>query len=128
MVDIIEQKRFYHRECCKTFWNLNEVKRAEKRFSGLYNYKQSGQIMLDRNVRWPSFKQGNQLECENLPMLRRLQFETYNKKLSSKGFYRRLNRISEADDAPADDVMHRNTCLVMLKEKMIKRELIFYGS
>ena len=128
MVDIIEQKRFYHRECCKTFWNLNEVKRAEKRFNGLYNYKQSAQIMLDRNVRWPSFKQGNQLECENLPMLRRLQFETYNKKLSSKGFYRRLNRISEADDAPADDVMHRNTCLVMLKEKMIKRELIFYGS
>ena len=84
--------------------------------------------MLDRNVRRPSFKQGNQLECENLPMLRRLQSETYNEKLSSKGFYRRLNRISAAHDAPADDGMHRNTCWVMLKEKMIKRELKFYGS
>ena len=37
--------------------------------------------MLDRIVRRPSFKQGNQLEYEKLPMLRRLQYETYNKKL-----------------------------------------------
>ena len=31
-------------------------------------------------------------------------------KLSNKGFYRRLNVISAANDAPADDVMYRNTC------------------
>ena len=37
--------------------------------------------MLDRTVRRPSFKQGNQLEYEKLPMLRRLQYEAYNKKL-----------------------------------------------
>ena len=37
--------------------------------------------MLDRNVRRPSFKQGNQLKYENRPILRRLQSETYNKKL-----------------------------------------------
>ena len=37
--------------------------------------------MLDRTVRRPSFKQGNQLEYEKLPILRRLQSETYNKKL-----------------------------------------------
>ena len=28
MVDIIKQNEFYHRGCYKTFWNLNEVKRA----------------------------------------------------------------------------------------------------
>ena len=92
-------------------------------------------------------------------MLRRLQPETYNKKLclicqienknilhciqtlqmgdkmlsvaqklSNKGFYRRLNVISAANDAPANDVMYHKTCWVMLKEKMIKRELKFYGS
>ena len=37
--------------------------------------------MLHRNVCRPSFKQGNQLEYEKLPILRRLQSETYNKKL-----------------------------------------------
>ena len=37
--------------------------------------------MLDRNVRRPSFKQGNQLKYENRPILRRLQSETYNKNL-----------------------------------------------
>ena len=61
--------------------NLNEVKRAEKRFSSLNNDKQSAQIMLDRKVGRPSFKQGNQLEYEGQPMLRRSQSEPYNKKL-----------------------------------------------
>ena len=78
VVDIIKQNGSYHRECCKTFWNLNEAKSAEKRFNGLNNDKQPAQIMLDRNVRIPSFKQGNQLEYEKLPMLRRFQSETYN--------------------------------------------------
>ena len=81
VVDIIKQNGFYHRECYKTFWILNEVKRAGKRFNGLNNDKQSGQIMLYRNVRRPSFKQGNPLEYEKLPILRRYQSETYNKKL-----------------------------------------------
>ena len=49
-------------------------------------------------------------------------------KLSNKGFYRRLNVISAANDAPAEDVMYRNTCWVKLKEIIIKRELKFYGS
>ena len=115
--------------------------------------------MLDRNVRRSSFKQGNQLEYEKLPMLRRLQSETYNKKLClicqienknilhciqtlqmgdktlsvaqklcNKGFYRRLNVISAANDASANDVMYHNTCWVMLNEKMAKLELKFYGS
>ena len=47
VVDIIKQNEFYHRECYKTFWNLNEVKIAEKRFSGLNNDKKSAQIMLE---------------------------------------------------------------------------------
>ena len=47
-------------------------KKSRKTFNGLNNDKQSTQIMLDRNVRRPSFKQGNQLEYEKLPMLRRL--------------------------------------------------------
>ena len=81
VVYIIKQNWFYHRECYKTFWNLNEVKRAGWRFNGLNNEKQSGQIMLYRNVRRPSFKQGNPLEYEKLPILRRYQSETYNKKL-----------------------------------------------
>ena len=55
-----------------------KAKSAEKRFNGLNNDKQPAQIMLDRNVRIPSFKQGNQLEYEKLPMLRRFQSETYN--------------------------------------------------
>ena len=115
--------------------------------------------MLHRNVRRPSSKQGNQLEYEKVPMLRRLQSETYNKKLciicqienknilhciqtlqmgnkmisaaqkySSKGFYRRLNVISAASDAPVNDFMYHNTCWVMLKEKIIKCELKFYGN
>ena len=58
-----------------------KAKSAEKRFNGLNNDKQPAQIMLDRNVRIPSFKQGNQLEYEKLPMLRRFQSETYNQKL-----------------------------------------------
>ena len=37
--------------------------------------------MLDRKVGRPSFKQGNQLEYEEQPMLRRSQSEPYNKKL-----------------------------------------------
>ena len=82
VVDIIKQNGFYHRECYKTFSNLNEVKRAEKRFNSLNNDKQSAQIMLDRKVSRPSFKQGNQLEYEEQPMLRRSQSEPYNKKLS----------------------------------------------
>ena len=49
-------------------------------------------------------------------------------KLSNKGFYRCLNVISVANDAPAIDVMYHNACWVMLKEKMIKRQLKFYGS
>ena len=31
VVDIIKQNGFYYRECYKTFSNLNEVKKAEKR-------------------------------------------------------------------------------------------------
>ena len=49
-------------------------------------------------------------------------------KPSNKGFYRRLDVISAAKDAPANDIMYHNTCWVMLKEKMIKRELKFYGN
>ena len=81
VVDIIKQNGFYHRECYKTFSNLNEVKRAGKRFNGLNCDKRPAQIMLDRNVRRPSFKQGKQLEYEKLPILRRFQSETYNQKL-----------------------------------------------
>ena len=33
VVDTIKQNGFYHRECYKTFSNLNEVKRTEKRFN-----------------------------------------------------------------------------------------------
>ena len=115
--------------------------------------------MLYRNVSRPSFKQGNPLGYEKLPILRRFQSETYNKKLciicqiknknilhciqtlqmgdkmifvaqklSNKGFYRRLNVISAAYDAPANDVIYHNNCWVMLKEKMIKLELKFYGN
>ena len=47
-------------------------------------------------------------------------------KLSNKGFYRRLNVISAVNDAPANDVMYHGTCRVLLKEKMIKRDLRFY--
>ena len=39
VVEIIKQNGFYHRECYKTFSNLNEVKRAEKHFSSLNNDK-----------------------------------------------------------------------------------------
>ena len=49
-------------------------------------------------------------------------------KLSNKGFYRRLNVISAAYDAPVNDVMYHNNCWVMLKEKMIKPEMKFYGT
>ena len=115
--------------------------------------------MLYRNVSRPSFKQGNPLGYEKLPILRRFQSETYNKKLciicqiknknilhciqtlqmgdkvifvaqklSNKGFYRRLNVISAAYDAPVNDVMYHNNCWVMLKEKMIKPEMKFYGT
>ena len=49
-------------------------------------------------------------------------------KLSNESFYRWLNTISAANGAPANDVMYHNTCSVMLKEKMIKRELKFYGN
>ena len=146
VVDIITQNGFYHRECYKTFSNLNEVKRTEKRFNSLNNDKQSAQTMLDRKVGRPSFKQGNQLEYEEQPMLRRSQSEPYNKKLciicqienknilhcvqtlqmgykmlsvaqkvSNKGFYRRLNTISAANDAPVNDVMYHNSCWVNAK-------------
>ena len=84
MVDIIKQNGFYHRECYETFWNLNELKRAEKRFSSLNNDKQSAQTMLETLVDRPSFKQGNQLEHEKLTMLRRLQ--------SSQTVHNMLNR------------------------------------
>ena len=49
-------------------------------------------------------------------------------KFSNKGFYKRLNSISAANDVTANDVMYHNTCWVMLKEKMIKLELKFYGN
>ena len=81
VVDIIKQSLFDHRECYKTFSNLNEVKRAEKCFNGLNNDKQSAESMLDRKFGRLSFKQGNQLEYEKQPMLRRSQSEPYNKKL-----------------------------------------------
>ena len=81
VVDIIKQNGFYHRECYRTFSILNEVKRAEKRFSSLNNDKQSAQTMLDSMVGRPSFKQANQLEHEEQLMLRRSQSEPYNKKL-----------------------------------------------
>ena len=81
VVDIIKQNGFYHRECYRTFSILNEVKRAEKRFSSLNNDKQSAQTMLDSMVGRPSFKQANQLEYEEQLMLRRSQSEPYNKKL-----------------------------------------------
>ena len=50
------------------------------------------------------------------------------RKLSNKGFYGRLNVISAANHTPANDAMCHNTCWVILKEKMIKRELKFYGN
>ena len=145
-ISVVKQNGFYHHECYKTFSNLNEVKRAEKRFNSLNNDKQSAQTMLDRKVCRPSFKQGNQLEYEEQPMLRRSQSEPYNKKLciicqienknilhcvqtlqmsdkmlsvaqklSNKGFYKRLNTILAANDAPANDVMYHNSCWVNAK-------------
>ena len=41
-------------------------------------------------------------------------------KLSNKGFYRRLNTISAANDAPASDVMYHNICWVNAKRKADK--------
>ena len=112
--------------------------------------------MLDRKVGRPSFKQGNQLEYEEQPMLRRSQSEPYNKKLciicqienknilhcvqtlqigykmlsvaqkvSNKGFYRRLNTISAASDAPVNDVMYHNSCWVNAKRDGDKRYKTF---
>ena len=81
VADIIKQNRFYHRECYKTFSNLNEVKKTEKCFISLNNDNQSAQITLDRMVLRPSFKQDNQLENEEQAMLRKSQCESYNKKL-----------------------------------------------
>ena len=49
-------------------------------------------------------------------------------KFSNEGFYKRLNSISAANDVTANDVMYHNTRWVMLKEKMIKLELKFYGN
>ena len=36
-------------------------------------------------------------------------------KLSNKGFYRRFNTISAANDAPANDAMYHNSCWVNVK-------------
>ena len=47
-------------------------------------------------------------------------------KRSNKGFYMCLNVISAANDAHANDVIYHNTYRVMLKEKMIKRELEYH--
>ena len=47
-------------------------------------------------------------------------------KRSDKGFYMCLNVISAANDAHANDVIYHNTYRVMLKEKMIKRELEYH--
>ena len=55
----VKQNGFYHRECYKTFSNLNEVERAGKPFNSSNNDKRSAQIMLDRKVGRPSFKQDN---------------------------------------------------------------------
>ena len=77
-ISVVKQNGFYHHECYKTFSNLNEVKRAEKRFNSLNNDKQSAQTMLDRKVGRPSFKQGNQLEYEEQPMLRSLNHTIKN--------------------------------------------------
>ena len=73
VVNIIKQNVFFHNECYKTFWNLNEVKRAEKNFNSLNNDKPSAQIMLDRNVCRPSFKQGNLFEYEEQQMFWTIQ-------------------------------------------------------
>ena len=48
-------------------------------------------------------------------------------KHSNKGFYSRINVISAANNVPANDVTYHNTYPIMLKEKIIKRELKFYG-
>ena len=49
--------------------------------NSLNNDKQSVQMMLHRKVGRPSFKQDNQLEYEEQPILRKSQSELYNKKL-----------------------------------------------
>ena len=107
--------------------------------------------MLDRKVGRPSLEQGNQLEYEEQPMLRRSQSQPCNiklciicqiknkyirhsaqtlqmgdkmllvaQKLSNKGFCRRLNSISAANDTPTNDVMYHNSCWVNAKREANK--------
>ena len=45
--------------------------------------------------------------------------------LSNKGFYRRLNTIPAASDAPANDVLYHNACWVTAKRESEKKNVLF---
>ena len=129
--------------------NLNEVKRAEQRFKDLQGQSSSVPV-LKRKVGRPSLNMTSPDTIAEQPMLRRSQSEPYNKKLcvicqkdggvlhmfqtlqmganmlsvseinSDKSFYRRLNSITAATDAPTNDVMYHNTCWIKAKREAEK--------
>ena len=48
------------------------------------------------------------------------QMLNVSQQLSNKNFYRRLNTISAANDAPANDVMYHDICWVKAKREADK--------
>ena len=131
---ISQNNGFYHRECYSNITNSDKIKRAEKRFSSAI--EQSSSSIIKPKVGRPSLsvsteedEEARLLRSQSTPydkdsciicqipggLLHKVEFqktgknmENVAKQLSDKGFYRRLNTISSAPDAIANDVQYHN--------------------
>ena len=145
--DLIEQNKRYHESCYANFANTGKLQRAKKRFYDSIDTGESS--VIKRKAGRPSLNlsvAGNEeglttrsrseshdktlcIICQTPGgKLHRVQTKTtgnsmleVSEKLSEKSFFRRLNSISTASDANANDVMYHNICWADAKKKSVPK-------
>ena len=125
----------YYRKCYSNFANINEVERAKKRYAKAMDEgeasiikRKAGRLSLNSSHQT---SEGLTTKSKSEPYLKRsciicqvpggsvskVEYEAtgkhmleVSKKLQNKGFFRRLNEITLAEDAVANDVVYHNRC------------------
>ena len=140
--DIIYNTGFYHRECYKSFSNINELKRAEKRYNDALRNKgyvkrkpgrpsttnendeiennmqtRSNTVPYNKNLCIICQKEGGTLHMVQVKTTGEHMFSVA-KQLNDKSFSRRLNTIAAAEDATANDVLYHNLCWAKEKKEV----------
>ena len=148
---LIEQNTKYHESCYAMFANTGKLERAKKRYYDSIDTGESSVIKrkagrpslnlsvasneedleglttrsrsesYDKNLCIICQNHGGKLHCVQTKTTGNTMLEV-SEKLSEKSFFRRLNSISAANDAFANDVMYHNICWADAKKNQCQNQ------